>query len=438
MPNATSLRPDDPRRVGRYRLTGRMDEFAKGEAAPTKVFLAQRVDGETVMVTLLAADRAADAAARDRFTAEARMARRIPPFCVAKILDAGFEDGRPYLITESVPGATLAQIVALEGPLSPDTLRALAIGCATGIASIHQTGLVHGQFSPEMVVLSREGPRVVHFTITPPYGAATPAADMLAWAQTVLFAAGGRPSATTRDLLAQDLMTLPAGLRSVVADCLSPDPAGRPLARAVLAELLSGQDVPTELLAEGSRQARAAARTAVSTTAPPGRQAPRRTHSKTVLWVTACAACVLVIAGAAVYITGRHAAPGHAARPKATPRAPAGGHRETPQQSIPAQFAGSWSGTVHQSQPALTVTVHLTLDGGTAHGTIGYPQLGCSGKLGLVSEAHDQLTLGLTITSGQSSCVNGKVQLEAQRDGSLEFTFLQHGGGNPTGTLARV
>ncbi len=78
MPNVTSLRPDDPRRVGRYRLTGRVDEFAGGAAGPSAVFLAQRVDGETVMVTLLAADRAADAAARDRFTAEARVARRVP------------------------------------------------------------------------------------------------------------------------------------------------------------------------------------------------------------------------------------------------------------------------------------------------------------------------------------------------------------------------
>jgi hypothetical protein len=433
MPDATSLRPDDPRRVGRYRLTGRVDEFASRADGPTTVFLAQRVDGETVMVTLLAADRAADAAARDRFAAEARVARRVPPFCVAKILDAGFEDGRPYLITESVPGATLTQIVALEGPLPAETLRALAIGCATGIAAIHQTGLVHGQFGPEMVVLSREGPRVVHFTITPPYGAATPAADMLAWARTILFAAVGRPSATT-----QDLMALPADLRSVVADCLSPDAAGRPLARAVLTELLSGHDLSAGLLAEGNRQARAAARTAVSTTAPPGRQAPRRTHSRAALWITACAACVLAITAAAVYITGQHATPRAAAKPKASPRLSTGRHRETPQRSIPAQFAGSWSGTVHQSKPALTVTVQITLTGGTAHGTIGYPQLGCSGKLGLVSEGHDQLILGLTITSGQSSCVNGTVRLAAQRDGSLQFTFMQHGGGNPTGTLARV
>jgi eukaryotic-like serine/threonine-protein kinase len=433
MPDVTSLRPDDPRRVGRYRLTGRMDEFAAGDAGPTAVFLAQRVDGETVMVTLPAADRAADAAARDRFAAEARVARRVPPFCVAKILDSGLEGGRPYLITEYVPGATLAQIVALEGPLPAETLRALAIGCATGIASIHQTGLVHGQFGPEMVVLSREGPRVIHFTITPPYGAATPAADMLAWARTVLFAAVGRPSATTKDLMA-----LPGELRSVVASCLSPDPAARPLAWAVLTELLSGQDLPAGLLAEGSRQARGAARTAVSTTAPPGRQAPRRAKPKAVLWIIACAACLLAIAAAAVYITGRHTAPTAAGKPKATPRPSASSHRATTQRAIPAQFAGSWSGTVHQSDPALTVTVQVTLTEGTAHGTIGYPQLRCTGRLGLVSEADDQLTLGLTITSGQSSCVSGKVRLAAQRDGSLAFTFLQHGGDDPAGTLTRA
>jgi eukaryotic-like serine/threonine-protein kinase len=426
MPNVTSLRPDDPRRVGRYRLTGRVDELATGDAGA--VFLAQRVDGETVMVTLLAAGRAADAAARDRFAAEARVARRVPPFCVAKILDAGFEGGRPYLITESVPGATLAQIVALEGPLPAETLRALAIGCATGLASIHHTGLVHGQFGPEMVVLSREGPRVIHFTITPPYGTATPAADMQAWARTILFAAVGHPSDAPGDVL-----HLPDELRSVVADCLSPDPAARPLARAVLTELLSGQDLSAGLLAEGARQARSAARTAVSTAAPPGRQAPRRAQPKTVLWIAGCAACLLAIAAVAGYIIARPGAPA-AGRHKA---APAEDHLAAPQPAIPARFAGTWSGTVHQTDPALAVTVQLNLPPGTAHGTIGYPQLHCTGQLGLLTEEPGLVTLRVKITSGQRSCVDGKVRLAAQKDGSLAFTFLQPGGDNPTGKLAR-
>ena len=51
---------------------------------------------------------------------------------------------------------------------------------------------MHGQFGPDMVVVGQDGPWVAHFSTTPPYGAATPAADILAWAQVVAFAAAGR------------------------------------------------------------------------------------------------------------------------------------------------------------------------------------------------------------------------------------------------------
>ena len=104
MPNVTPLRPGAARRVGRYRLTGRVNDFAGGDVTQRDVFLAQRVDGAAVMAAFLGSARAADAAARDRFVADARVAGNIPPFCVARILDAGVEDGRPYLITEYVPG----------------------------------------------------------------------------------------------------------------------------------------------------------------------------------------------------------------------------------------------------------------------------------------------------------------------------------------------
>src|SRR5690348_5484465 len=234
MPNVSPLRPGDPRRVGRYRLTGRVDDFAGEDMARQDVFLAQRVDGTAMMAAFLGTGRADDAAARDRFVAEARVARNIPPFCVARILDAGVEGSQPYLITEFVPGPSLAEVVRGEGTLPTPEVRALAVGCATGIASIHQAGLVHGQFGPDMVVIGRDGPRVLHFSTTPPYGAATPAADILAWAQVVAFAATGHLPATARDLTA-----LPDDLRPVVADCLSPDPVARPHARALLTELLS-------------------------------------------------------------------------------------------------------------------------------------------------------------------------------------------------------
>ena len=116
MPNVTPLRPGDPRRVGRYRLTGRVDDFAGEGTARQDVFLAQRVDGEAVLAAFPGTGRAGDAAARDRFVAEARVARNIPPFCVARILDAGVEGSQPYLITEFISGPSLAEVVHDRGP----------------------------------------------------------------------------------------------------------------------------------------------------------------------------------------------------------------------------------------------------------------------------------------------------------------------------------
>src|ERR1022692_4714792 len=234
MPQVVPLRPDDPKRVGRCRLTGRITGIAPG----SPVYLARSTDGDRVTVTLFARDRTPDGAARDRFTAEARAARRVPPFCAARILDAGLENDRAYLVSEYVPGPLLSEVVAAAGARAGAELEALAIGMATGLAAVHQAGLVHGEFGPAHVVLGTEGPRVIGFAITPPYGQATPAADMLGWAQAVVFAARGGPSRA-----APDLSILPESLRAVVASCIAPEPAARPAARQVVIRLI-GQDSP--------------------------------------------------------------------------------------------------------------------------------------------------------------------------------------------------
>ena len=429
MPNVTPLRPGDPRRVGRYRLTGRVDDFAGEGTARQDVFLAQRVDGGTVMAAFPGTGRADDAAARDRFVAEARVARNIPPFCVARILDAGVEGSQPYLITEFVAGPTLAEVVNGEGPLPVAEVQALAAGCATGIASIHQAGLVHGQFGPDMLVLGRDGPRVVHFSTTPPYGAATPAADILAWAQVVAFAAAGHVPASARDLAA-----LPDGLRPVVADCLSPDPVARPHARALLTELLSGDDLSAGLLAAGARRSRMAARAPAAVPPAPGEEQQPRSggRSRAALWAAACLACIVAIAAAVFFITGPH--PGTPARVHHTT---ASGPLARANLPIPGQVNGTWSGTIHQTNPSLSLAVRLTLPGGSTRGTLSYPQIGCTGRLGLVSATHSVLTFRLAITSGQKSCVPGVIKLAVRSKRTLTFTFLRRGGSNPAGNLTR-
>ena len=436
MPFVTPLRPDDPRRVGRYRLAGRI-AGQPGVPAAARTFLARLPDGTPVAVCLPGRASAPDAASRDRFSAEASAARRVAPFCTARILDAGFDADQPYLVSEFIEGPSLAEAVRDEGPLEPAGLAALAVGAATGLASIHQAGLVHGDFGPDHVVLGADGPRVVNFSITPPYGAATPSADLLAWARTVMFAAGaGGPGGAGA---APD--TLPEPLRAVVPACLAADAATRPAARAILTALLGQGDPPAGLLAEGARRSRAAGRGAASAAASPPDEAPPRSASRRLAWAAGFTACLAAIVVASTLIVTRHGH-GDPARPaaavhRARPVAPAHPASPTAAPAVPAALAGSWTGTVRQTDPSLAVTVQIQLSAGSSAGTISYPQLGCSGHLLLVSATGSHLTLEQGITSGQQSCNDGVVTLTEQSASSVAFSFRRSGAPSPSGILSR-
>jgi len=433
MPVVIPLRPDDPRRVGRYRLAGRITDQVTDQG--TAAFLSRLPNGAPVAVMLLGPASAPDAASRDRFTAEARAARRVAPFCAARILDAGFDADQPYLVSEFIEGPSLTEVIGAEGPLDGPALTALAIGAATGLAAIHQAGLVHGNFGPDDLILGAEGPRVVRFSITPPYGTATPSADLYAWAQTILFAASGP--------VPPDLASLPDSLRGAVSACLA-EQGSRPQARALLTALLGQGDPAAGLLAEGTRRARAAGRGVVGSSqqdeaeAPPG-SAPRRAA-----FIAACAACVAAIAIATTLIVthhGPHPTPaaaattdGHASKP--APATATASPTTTPE--IPSALAGTWSGTVRQTDPALAVTVRIQLTAGSPDGTIAYPQLGCSGRLRLVSTNGTSYTLDQGITSGEQSCESGVVTLTREGSAKLAFAFRRPGAASPSGVLAKA
>jgi hypothetical protein len=247
MPHPTPLTSGDPTRVAGYQLTGRL----AGIPSDDPIFLGAGPDGTQVAISVLSGQWARDAAARDRFAAEAAVAKNVPPFCAARVLDAGLDGATAYLVSEYIAGRSLLELVSAEGVRRGHDLEAVAIGMATGLASVHQAGLVHGSFGPEFVIMAVDGsPRVVEFGITPPYGTATPSADMVAWARTVVFAASGRAPAARADL-----DVLPGHLRGPVEQCLDPQSAGPLSARTAVRSLLGSQDLPAGLLAEGSRRA---------------------------------------------------------------------------------------------------------------------------------------------------------------------------------------
>ena len=111
MPHPTPLRSGDPKRVGQYRLTGRLE----GIPSDDPIFTGVGPDDTHVSITVLRGDWALDAAARDRFAAEAAVARRVPPFCAARVLEAGLDGSQAYLVSEYVYGESLLELVSADG-----------------------------------------------------------------------------------------------------------------------------------------------------------------------------------------------------------------------------------------------------------------------------------------------------------------------------------
>jgi eukaryotic-like serine/threonine-protein kinase len=433
MPHVTPLHADDPSHVGRYRLSGRI----AGMPSAGPVYLGRTVDGGDVTITLLEGDWIRDPAERDRFAAEANAASRVAPFCAARILGAGFEGKQAFLVSEHVAGPSLAELVTEEGPWAGADLEALAIGTATGLAAVHQAGLVHGDFGPEYVVLGPNGPRVIEFGITPPYGSATPAADMRAWAQTVLFAATGGPINPS----AENLGLLPEPLRTLARRCLFGGAADQPSARSVVVELLGDSNPPAGVLGEGSR--RAAGATASAPPAPAdGQQAPRRTRRRRVAaiwWAAGVAVCILAIAVAILIAqsqSNQSGRPADASKP--TPHASQPTRPVRPA-SVPGSVAGTWSGQVSQnsSSGAFIASVRVSLAAGASGGTVHYSgPFSCVDNLSLVSDTSGTLRMDQAVIKGP--CQPGVVTLVPVSSTTMHFSFKGKGAPAATGTLAKA
>ncbi|MGH8880599.1 MAG: protein kinase, partial [Stackebrandtia sp.] len=108
------LSPGDPRRIGSYRLIGRLGEGGMGQ-----VFLARTRSGREVAVKLLKPQLAEDPEFRTRFAREVAAARQVGGLHTAAVVEADPEANPPWLATAFVPGSTLQQHVRDSGVLEP-------------------------------------------------------------------------------------------------------------------------------------------------------------------------------------------------------------------------------------------------------------------------------------------------------------------------------
>lgn len=262
------LQRSDPRRVGEYRLVGRLGEGGMG-----RVFFGRSPGGRPVAVKLIRYEYAHRERFRARFAREVEAARRVGGFHTALVVDADPGADPPWMVTAYIPGPSLHGAVIEHGPLDAQAVRTLGAGLAEGLAAIHACGLVHRDLKPGNVILAADGPRIIDFGIAGTqdssrmtatgavlgtYAYMSPeqvnghppeaASDVFALGAVLGFAATGRSpfDGETAAAILRRISSEPpdvgdieveGGLRDLIVACLAKDPAARPSLADVLARL---------------------------------------------------------------------------------------------------------------------------------------------------------------------------------------------------------
>src|SRR5579859_4590837 len=138
---------------GRYRLEARI-----GAGGMSTVY---RAMDETlqrrVAIKLMNAEVASDSAQLERFRREARAVAQLNHPHIVGVIDAGEDDGRPYIVFEYVEGETLKERIRRHGRLEIPEAVAYSIEIARALGAAHARHIVHRDVKPQNVLIDDEG-----------------------------------------------------------------------------------------------------------------------------------------------------------------------------------------------------------------------------------------------------------------------------------------
>src|SRR5918992_466696 len=110
-----------------------------------------------VAIKMMHRDISSDPDQLERFRREARAVARLNHPHVVTVIDAGEDDGAPYIVFEYVEGETLKDRIRRLGRLPVSEAVAYAIEIGRALEAAHASKLVHRDVKPQNVLIDRDG-----------------------------------------------------------------------------------------------------------------------------------------------------------------------------------------------------------------------------------------------------------------------------------------
>jgi eukaryotic-like serine/threonine-protein kinase len=148
------------RDYGRFRLVELIGAGGMGV-----VYRAERIDGVKQCVAIKLASHTVAAAAQLRFQSEAQMLARLEHAAVARLIDAGVDNGRAWIAMEFVGGERIDKYCR-NRHLSAREIIKLMVQLADAVSAAHRLLVVHSDIKPANVLVTPEGtPKLIDFGI---------------------------------------------------------------------------------------------------------------------------------------------------------------------------------------------------------------------------------------------------------------------------------